>query len=60
MLVTNVNLTIAILQLCAERFKAAYENNADQKVVLEAINEKALETISMDVLLKHAYFKGKV
>ncbi len=36
------------------------KNNADKKVVLEATNEKALETISMDVLLKYAYFKDKV
>lgn len=46
--------------LCAERFKEAYENNAAPKVVLEATNEKALEIISMDILLKHAYYKDKV
>ncbi|OFY90411.1 MAG: hypothetical protein A3K10_09750 [Bacteroidetes bacterium RIFCSPLOWO2_12_FULL_31_6] len=46
--------------LCAERFKEAYENNAAPKVVLEATNEKTLDIVPMDVLLKHAYYKDKV
>ncbi len=46
--------------LCAERFKEAYENNAAPKVVLEATNEKTLDIVPMDVLLKYAYYKDKV
>lgn len=46
--------------LCAERFKQAYENNAAPKVLLEATNEKTLDIIDMDVLLKHAYYTDKV
>ena len=46
--------------LCAERFKEAYLNNAAPKVVLEATNEKTLDIIDMDVLLKHAYYADKV
>ncbi|PJA09856.1 MAG: DUF2237 domain-containing protein [Flavobacteriales bacterium CG_4_10_14_0_2_um_filter_32_8] len=46
--------------LCAERFKEAYLNNAAPKVVLEATNEKTLDIIDMDVLLKHAYYTNKV
>ncbi len=46
--------------LCAERFKQAHENNAAPKVLLEATNEKTLEIIEIDVLVKHAYYADKV
>ena len=42
--------------LCALRFKEAYENNAAPKVILEATNEKTLDLVSMDVLIKHAFY----
>ncbi|MGB0885213.1 MAG: DUF2237 family protein [Chitinophagales bacterium] len=40
--------------LCALRFKEALENNCAPKVVLEATNEKTLEIIPLDVLVKFA------
>jgi len=43
--------------LCAARFQEAYENNCAPYVVLEATNEKTLEIVEMDVLVKHAYKK---
>ena len=46
--------------LCAERFKQAHENNAAPKVLLEATNERTLDIIDMDVLVKHAYYADKV
>ena len=46
--------------LCAVRFKEAHENNAAPKVILEATNEKTLEIVEMDVLIKHAYYADKV
>ena len=46
--------------LCAVRFKEAEENNAAPKVVLEATNEKTLEIVPMDILIKHAYYADKV
>ncbi len=42
--------------LCAARFLEAYENDAAPKVVLEATNEKTLEIVPMDVLIKHASY----
>ena len=43
--------------LCALRFKQAMEDGYAPKVVLEATNEKTLNILSMDELLKHAYYK---
>ena len=43
--------------LCALRFKQAMEDGYAPKVVLEATNEKTLDILSMDELLKHAYYK---
>ena len=40
--------------LCSLRWKEAYENGCAPKVVLEATNEKTLDVISMDQLIKHA------
>ena len=41
--------------LCAPRFKEAYENNCAPFVLLEATNEKTLEIIDMEILIKHAF-----
>jgi uncharacterized protein (DUF2237 family) len=41
--------------LCALRWKEAYEAGMAPKVVLEATNEKVLNVIEMDDLLKYAY-----
>lgn len=41
--------------LCAERWKEAFRANVAPPVVLEATNELALEVVSMEMLLKHAY-----
>ena len=41
--------------LCALRWKEALENNCAPKVVLEATNEKTLDVISMDQLIKYAH-----
>lgn len=41
--------------LCAARFLEAHENGAAPQVVLEATNEKTLEIIPMDILLKYAF-----
>lgn len=43
--------------LCALRFKEAYENGVAPKVVLEATNERTLDLISMDILIKNALYK---
>ena len=45
--------------LCAERFLEAYQNGCAPKVVLEATNEKTLEIISIDVLIKNALYKNQ-
>jgi uncharacterized protein len=45
--------------LCAARWLQAYENNSAPLVRLESTNEKCLEIIPRDALLKHA-FKLKV
>lgn len=45
--------------LCAERFLEAYQNGCAPKVVLEATNEKTLEIISMDILIKNALYKNQ-
>ncbi|MCB0380533.1 MAG: DUF2237 domain-containing protein [Flavobacteriales bacterium] len=42
--------------LCASRFLDAHERGFAPKVVLEATNEKTLEVVPMDVLIKHAYY----
>lgn len=42
--------------LCASRFLDAHERGFAPKVVLEATNEKSLEVVPMDVLIKHAYY----
>lgn len=46
--------------LCVLRFKEAHENGVAPKVVLEATNEKTLEVISMDVLIKNASYNVKL
>lgn len=43
--------------LCALRFKEAIENNAAPKVILEATNEKTLEFIPLELLIKFALKK---
>jgi uncharacterized protein (DUF2237 family) len=44
--------------LCASRFLDAHERGFAPKVVLEATNEKTLEVVPMDVLIKHAYYSN--
>ena len=41
--------------LCALRWKEALFNNVAPKVVLESTNEKALEIININDLIKYAY-----
>lgn len=41
--------------LCALRWKEALINNVAPKVILEATNEKTLDVISMDDLIKYSY-----
>jgi len=41
--------------LCALRWKEALQNNCAPKVVLEATNEKTLELIQLNDLIKYAY-----
>jgi len=41
--------------LCASRWKEAYLAGYAPLVVLEATNEKTLEYVSMEVLIKYAY-----
>ena len=43
--------------LCALRFKEAMNDGCAPKIVLEATNEKTLDVIDMDDLLKHAYYE---
>ena len=45
--------------LCALRWKEALINNVAPKVVLEATNEKTLDVINIDDLLKHSHKKLK-
>ena len=40
--------------LCALRWKEALEHNCAPSVILEATNEKTLDVISIDNLIKHA------
>lgn len=40
--------------LCAARFLQAHQNDAAPKVVLEATNERALEIVPMEILIKNA------
>ena len=41
--------------LCALRWKQALIHNCAPKVVLESTNEKTLEIVSMDDLIKHSH-----
>ena len=41
--------------LCALRWKEALINNVAPKVILEATNEKTLEVVSMEDLLKYSF-----
>lgn len=41
--------------LCAARFLQAYEHGAAPKVVLEATNERTIEIVPIEVLIKFAY-----
>lgn len=41
--------------LCAERFKQAHIHGCAPKVVLEATNEKTLDVVPMDILIKYAF-----
>ena len=45
--------------LCALRWKEAFLNNFDQKVILEATNEKTLDVIKIEDLIKHSYKKSE-
>lgn len=45
--------------LCAARFLQAHQNNAAPLVILEATNEKALDIVSMEILLSHAHYGPK-
>ena len=45
--------------LCALRWKEALNNGFAPKVILEATNEKTLDVISMEDLIKHSYKKIK-
>lgn len=45
--------------LCAERFLQAHQNDAAPLVVLEATNEKTLDIVTMDILLKYAHYGPK-
>ena len=41
------------------RFKEALMNNVAPKVILEATNEKTLDVIKIEELLKHSHKKNK-
>ena len=41
--------------LCALRWKEAFENGCAPKVILEATNEKTLDVIPIENLIKYAY-----
>jgi hypothetical protein len=43
--------------LCALRWKEAFLNNLAPKVILEATNEKTLDVIKIEDLIKHSYKK---
>ena len=43
--------------LCALRWKEAFLNNLAPKVILEATNEKTLDVIKIEYLIKHSYKK---
>lgn len=45
--------------LCAGRWKEAYEAGQAPKAVLEATNELALNVVSMEMLLEHAFKKER-
>ena len=45
--------------LCALRWKEAFLNNLAPKVILEATNEKTLEVIKIEDLIKHSYKKSE-
>ena len=45
--------------LCALRWKEALINNIAPKVILEATNEKTLDVIKIEDLLKHSHKKNK-
>lgn len=45
--------------LCALRWKEALINNIAPKVVLEATNEKTLDVVKIDDLIRHSYTKIK-
>ena len=45
--------------LCALRWKEAFLNNLAPKVILEATNEKTLEVINIEDLIKHSYKKSE-
>ena len=46
--------------LCALRWKQALIHNCAPKVVLESTNEKALNYVSINDLIKHAYKKKNI
>ena len=43
--------------LCVSRWIEAYRHNCAPKVVLAATNETVLDHVSMDILLKFAYYE---
>jgi uncharacterized protein (DUF2237 family) len=43
--------------LCALRWKEAFLNNLAPKVIMEATNEKTLDVIKIEDLIKHSYKK---
>lgn len=45
--------------LCALRWKEAFLNNFAPKVILEATNEKTLDVIKIEDLIKHSYKKSE-
>ena len=45
--------------LCALRWKEAFLNNLAPKVILEATNEKTLDVIKIEDLIKHSYKKNE-
>ena len=44
--------------LCAMRWIEAYNHDCAPKIILSATNETMLKHISMDVLIKYAYYEG--
>ena len=45
--------------LCALRWKEALINNIAPKVILEATNEKTLDVVSINDLIRHSHTKIK-